>query len=182
MGVRWLDWLKEKLAHAPATEFDAKSVANFLFQKLVESTDSSECPLLNDRDVTGVTPASPTARTLYHEKVRLYRIAAALMFLQTYARESPNRDKVVAAFERLVFPPKPDYARLNAVRHAMKDLASLLDSTVQGEQTQMIWARLWLEDVGIEQPNPARLLRFALMWLLFCEMVIKFVRDCSGIW
>jgi hypothetical protein len=101
----------------------------------------------------------PSTRTGH--KVRLYQYASTI--LAVLAAEKKN--SLLAGVRKGLENRTAHHPNLKdeMLKHAMQDLGELLVPNV--EHRPLTWARLWLEDVGILEYNPARLSEFALRWM-----------------
>lgn len=118
----------------------------------------------------------------FRDKMRLYRTAAVLMCLISHARSKPEDENVLRAYESLIFPPTPTQsgmATLEALRHAMKQLANLVDPN--GERKTLSWSADWLRGIGHEETNPMTLTIFATYWMntyiMVCETLKKLLPE-----
>jgi hypothetical protein len=115
----------------------------------------------------------------YQNKVLIYRLALVLIILLAKEKEHPEFLKVRTELESLTFENFRDgISLLEHVRTAMSNLSDFLF----GEQRrELSWARMWLQDIGIIELNPATLTLFALDWMNTFKMMHEFFDKCTPI-
>lgn len=110
-------------------------------------------------------------------KMALYKVAIVLMVLLAEEENNPDLLSVRVAIEAIFHLDQPEgQDRLRAVKVAMEKLNSLILSQDRREFT---WSRSWLEELGVEETNPARLALFAMHWFDHYVMVTKIIRGCK---
>jgi hypothetical protein len=140
-------------------------LAQSLFDEFVEKAIASpEALHLN---------AANAAR--YETKAKLYRIAIILLALVSEEQKNPKFSSVRNNFESKVFPPSIEQEGvqlLTEVKTAMRDFSDLLT-----ERRELSWARAWLQDIGLDEANPAALAMLGLHWMDYYIMVVKTLRE-----
>ena len=114
-------------------------------------------------------------------KIRLYQFTSILLAVQNEARSNPAFASVQQHLEQLYFPPTLQQGMdiLFDVRAAMKDLSDLL--TQQENHPQMLWARNWLLNVGVDECNPIRCALFALKWMDFYITITESLKNFNPV-
>jgi len=133
-------------------------------------------------DVKDLQLDAPT-RERYEAKTRLYQFAAVLIALIREERTNTRFLAVRDHLERCIFPPSLDQGKdlLTEVRAAMRDLGHLLDPGEERRRKEMSWARAWLQEIGVDETNPATLALFAIHWMEYFIMVTKSLREFSPV-
>jgi len=141
-----------------ATEL-AQSLLNEFVHKIVVYAPDDLC-----------LDAIMTAR--YEIKAKLYQLAAVLMALMVEEGKNAGFLPVREHLEADIFPSSPDVAGslLAEVKTAMQDLNDLF---APGQRKQMSWARAWLNEIGVDETNPATLTLYACHWMDYYTMVVK---------
>ena len=117
----------------------------------------------------------PASQTAFLQKVKLYQYAAVLTALLTAEQQNPTFTQVRVHLEALFFPASPSApgARqsLAAVQAAMQELVTLSKPVEQAQP--FTWARGWLEDVGVQEFNPAKLTMFVSAYMAHFESALN---------
>jgi hypothetical protein len=105
------------------------------------------------------------ASDVFQNKVARYKLALVLLALLAAEQKDARYEQVKTHLEKLVFSPDiadgmPFFLQ---VKSAMDEISQLLDARDNPAQW-MTWAQHWLEDVGINETNPAVTFQFALLW------------------
>lgn len=117
-------------------------------------------------------------RARYETKMKLYQFTSVLMALMVEEQKNPRFHAVRDHFERNFFPPSPKQGaqRLAEVKKAMWDLNDLLSPAGrQGKET--LWARAWLQDIGIDETNPVTFILIEHHWISYYVSVTKTLRE-----
>jgi hypothetical protein len=114
-------------------------------------------------------------------QIKLYQFASVLLAVLDAERRNKAFTPVRESLERCFFPPSfaEGATVLDELRHAMSDLASLIQP--DGEPRPESWARSWLARVGIDESNPATLLLFAIRWPDHYVAVAKSLREFTPV-
>jgi hypothetical protein len=129
-------------------------------------------------DVAKNLHLNAATRARYETKMKLYQFTAVLMALMVAEQKNPRFHAVRVHFESYFFPPTPKQGaqHLAKVKKAMLDLNDLL--TPAGRQEKpTLWARAWLQDIGIDETNPATLILIEHWWISYYVSVTKTLRE-----
>jgi hypothetical protein len=150
--------------HAVARE--APELAQSLVDAFVENPISDEHRYLH---------LSEAATTRYETKARLYRTAILLMTLGAEEQNERALTHVREHVERIVLPRAPDYLLLAELRNAMRDVSKLLEEKNDGKVIG--WANAWLQDIEIDESNPAALVLLATQWMDGYLAVVRTIEE-----
>ncbi len=101
----------------------------------------------------------------FEDKVVLHKLALVLLALLALEDKNANFRHVREFLEKIVFSPDivEGYPFVIEVKATMDQVSELLKSRNSGNGIH--WAKAWLTQIGIDEPNPMTLVQFAMMWM-----------------
>jgi len=110
----------------------------------------------------------------FEHKAFIYRLAIVLSSLLMYEKKNPKFEAVREQVEKEVFNTEAGRSHFAEVEEAMVSFAELINT--KEDSFRLRWATSWLAEIGIEEPNPARLALFAIMWKNEYQMVLNILQ------
>ena len=114
-------------------------------------------------------------KIIFGNEINVYQKATALIVLISKEENNSNFTKVRDSFESLIFP-KSQEEELNNFNRIKSAMLKLKDLFFNKDCKRFIWARTWLENIGIRETNPVSLAQFSLFWMN-CFIAVSDVLD-----
>jgi hypothetical protein len=101
---------------------------------------------------------------IFENEISIYQKATLLVAILSKEENEPNFVKVRKSFESLIFS-KSQEEELNNYSSIKEAMIKLKDLFYNKDCKRFTWARTWLENIGIQESNPASLAQFSLFWM-----------------